>query len=84
MNLTNRCIAAYMLWMERDGTPDLIQEGYDELRVLYGQKPRELEYRRFLKIESLMCSNSLASVVDVIKTAAWADPNQAGALNKQV
>jgi len=74
MNLTNRCIAAYMLWMERDGTPDLIQEGYDELRLLYGQKPRELEYRRFLKVESLMCTDSLASVVAVLKTAAWASP----------
>ena len=85
MNLTNRCIAAYCLWMERDGTPDIIQQSYDELRSLYGMKPRELEWRRFLKVESAMCTDSLASIVSVLKTAAGAAPSGAASVSdKQV
>ena len=84
MNLTNRSIAAYLLWMGRDGTPDEIQQSYDELRMLYGLKPIELPYRRYLKIQSAMCTDGLTTIVGVLKAAADAAPNGAAASDMQV
>jgi hypothetical protein len=55
--------------MGRDGTPDEIDQSYQELRGLYGLPPRDLEYRRYIKIQSAMCSNNLGGIVAVLKKA---------------
>ena len=73
INITNRVLGAYLLYMDRDGDPESIQEGYDELRRLYGLKPRPLEPRRFLKVQNVMCGDSMAATIQVIKRVASAD-----------
>jgi hypothetical protein len=57
-----------------DGDYEQIDLAYAELRELYGLPPRDLELRRYIKVQSAMCSAALAGIVQVLKKAAERTP----------
>jgi len=75
LNITNRMIAAYLLWHGKDGDVSQILGAYNTLRGLFDMKPRDLELRRYRKIQAAMCSEALSGIVQGLMRGAKKAPD---------